>query len=119
MPCDTGQLIARLLPAVPACVLDVGGGSGVHAEWPARDGFRAGRLPGVTPGPGAGVGRGAPARTDDVSTHGRHGTGQGTFTTAYLAEPTEVPAEFTEAGLVPEGQYGLEGVAWLMGGVEQ
>jgi hypothetical protein len=29
-----------------------------------------------------------------------------------------VPTEFAEAGLGVEGQYGIEGVAWLMGGVE-
>ncbi|MGY1496388.1 class I SAM-dependent methyltransferase [Streptomyces sp. QTS52] len=193
----TQDVLRRLLPAPPARVLDVGGGSGVHAEWLARDGYevelvdpvplhvdQAGRLPGVTVR--LGDARALPAedascdvvlilgplyhlperpdrvralaeahrvvrpgglvvaatinrhtalhgllrqelyfdpahraRTDDVSTHGRHGTDHGTFTTAYLAEPTEVPAEFSEAGLVPEGQYGLEGVAWLMGGVEQ
>ncbi|WP_371663584.1 class I SAM-dependent methyltransferase [Streptomyces sp. NBC_00280] len=193
----TQDVLRRLLPAVPARVLDVGGGSGVHAEWLARDGYevelvdpvplhvdQARRLPGVIAR--IGDARALPAedasrdvvlmlgplyhlperpdrvralaeayrvvrpgglvvaatinrhtalhgllrqelyfdpahraRTDGVSTHGRHGTDHGTFTTAYLAEPTEVPAEFTEAGLVPEGQYGLEGVAWLMGGVEQ
>ncbi|ELP65288.1 class I SAM-dependent methyltransferase [Streptomyces turgidiscabies] len=193
----TQDVLRRLLPEAPARVLDVGGGSGVHAEWLARDGYevelvdpvplhveQAGRQPGVTAR--LGDARALPAddasydavlllgplyhlperpdrvraleealrvvrpgglvvaatinrhtalhgllrqglyfdpahraRTDDVSTHGRHGTDHGTFTTAYLAEPTEVPAEFGEAGLVPEGQYGLEGVAWLMGGVEE
>ncbi|NEC89882.1 class I SAM-dependent methyltransferase [Streptomyces sp. SID12501] len=193
----TQDVLRRLLPAAPARVLDVGGGSGVHAEWLARDGYevelvdpvplhleQAGRLPGVTvrlgdarelpaddasrdvvlilgplyhlperpdrlralgealrvvrPGGlvvAATINRHAAlhdllrkeryfdqahrARTDEVSTTGRHGADGGLFTTAYFAEPTEVPAEFSEAGLVLEGQYGLEGVAWLMGGVEQ
>jgi SAM-dependent methyltransferase len=57
------------------------------------------------------------ARTDEVSDHGRHG-GQGLFTVAYFAQPAEVPGEFTDAGLAVEGQYGLEGLAWLMGGLE-
>jgi SAM-dependent methyltransferase len=37
------------------------------------------------------------------------------FTTAYFHQPTEVPAEFEEAGLDVRGQYGLEGAAWLLG----
>ncbi|MFI1360547.1 class I SAM-dependent methyltransferase [Streptomyces sp. NPDC020898] len=193
----TQDILRRLLPAAPARVLDVGGGSGVHAEWLARDGYevelvdpvplhleQAGRLPGVAvrlgdaralpadvashdvvlmlgplyhlperqdrvraltealrvvrPGGlvvAATINRHAAlhdllreehyfdpahrARTDEVSATGRHGTDGGLFTTAYFAEPTEVPAEFAEAGLVPEGQYGVEGVAWLMGGVER
>lgn len=41
------------------------------------------------------------------------------FTAAYRAQPDEPPGEFTEAGLAVDGQYGVEGVAWLMGGVEQ
>ncbi|RJL35399.1 class I SAM-dependent methyltransferase [Bailinhaonella thermotolerans] len=57
----TRDVLRRVLPAPPAAVLDVGGGSGVHAEWLARDGHRvhlidpvplharqAARLPGVT-----------------------------------------------------------------------
>jgi 2-polyprenyl-3-methyl-5-hydroxy-6-metoxy-1,4-benzoquinol methylase len=57
----TQDVLRRLLPAAPARVLDVGGGSGVHAEWLARDGHevelvdpvplhveQAARLPGVT-----------------------------------------------------------------------
>ncbi|MEU6064431.1 hypothetical protein ABZ864_07975 [Streptomyces sp. NPDC047082] len=31
-------MLRRLLPAAPAHVLDVGGGSGVHAQWLVRDG---------------------------------------------------------------------------------
>lgn len=57
------------------------------------------------------------ARTDAANSDGRHGA-QGLFTVAYFAQPAEVPGEFTDAGLVPEGQYGLEGLAWLMAGVE-
>lgn len=57
----TQDVLRRLLPPAPATVLDVGGGSGVHAEWLAADGHRvelvdpvpvhverAARLPGVT-----------------------------------------------------------------------
>jgi hypothetical protein len=58
------------------------------------------------------------ARTDAASTDGRHRSDGGLFTVAYFAQPAEVPGEFSDAGLVPEGQYGLEGVAWLMGGIE-
>ncbi len=56
----TQDVLRRLLPTAPARVLDVGGGSGIHAEWLARDGYavqlldpvplhveQAGRLPGV------------------------------------------------------------------------
>jgi SAM-dependent methyltransferase len=36
----TQELLRRLLPAPPARVLDVGGATGVHASWLARDGYR-------------------------------------------------------------------------------
>lgn len=35
----TQHILRRWLPPVPATVLDVGGGSGVHAEWLAADGY--------------------------------------------------------------------------------
>ncbi|MFI6245357.1 class I SAM-dependent methyltransferase, partial [Streptomyces sp. NPDC051016] len=41
------------------------------------------------------------------------------FTTASLARPAETPAEFAEAGPAVDGRYGVEGVARLMGGVEE
>jgi 2-polyprenyl-3-methyl-5-hydroxy-6-metoxy-1,4-benzoquinol methylase len=56
----TQELLARFLPPPPATVLDVGGGTGVHAEWLAGLGYDvqlidpveqhvavAGRIPGV------------------------------------------------------------------------
>lgn len=56
----TQDILRRLLPGAPARVLDVGGGTGIHAEWLAEDGHevevvdpvpmhveRSGRLPGV------------------------------------------------------------------------
>jgi SAM-dependent methyltransferase len=36
----TQDLLRRLLPPAPLDIADVGGGSGVHAEWLARDGHR-------------------------------------------------------------------------------
>ncbi|MFF9037422.1 class I SAM-dependent methyltransferase [Streptomyces sp. NPDC014892] len=194
----TQDLLRRLLPGAPARVLDVGGGTGIHAEWLAEDGYevevvdpvplhveRSGRLPGVTArlgdaralpvedaahdvvlylGPlyhlpelpdrvqalaearravrpggvvvAATINRFAGLndtlvqgnyfiperreRVDAVSGHGRHrhSPADPHFTTAYFADPADVPGEFTEAGLVPEGQYGVEGVAWL-GGIEE
>ncbi|MEU1271007.1 class I SAM-dependent methyltransferase [Streptomyces sp. NPDC005799] len=192
----TQDVLRRILPAAPARLLDVGGGSGVHAEWLVRDGYevelvdpvplhveQASRLPGVTARSGDArslpdedatydavlllgplyhlteradrvralaearrvVRPGGPvvaatinryaglhdllreeryfeplqrARTDAASTDGRHRSGGGLFTEAYFAQPAEVPGEFGDAGLAPEGQYGLEGVAWLMGGIE-
>ena len=194
----TQDVLRRLLPAAPARVLDIGGGSGVHAEWLAKDGYRvelvdpvplhveqAARIPGVTAR--AGDARELPAsdaafdvvlmlgplyhlperadrvralaeahravrpgglvvaatinrfaqlhdllreeryfipqhreRTDAVLADGRHPFHEdGFFTVAHFAQPGEVPAEFTDAGLTVEGQYGVEGVAWLMGGVEE
>lgn len=195
----TQEVLRRLLPEAPARVLDVGGGSGVHAEWLAGDGYevelvdpvplhleQAARLPGVSVRHGdaralpaedaaydvvlllgplyhlperadrvrvlgealravkpgglvvaATINRFAclhdglqlghyfmparRARTDAVLAHGRHvpAPEDPLFTTAYFADPAEVPGEFTDAGLVCEGQYGVEGVAWLMGGVEE
>jgi SAM-dependent methyltransferase len=35
----TQELLARFLPPAPAAVLDVGGGTGVHAEWLAQRGY--------------------------------------------------------------------------------
>ncbi|MFJ8135254.1 class I SAM-dependent methyltransferase [Streptomyces sp. NPDC096013] len=193
----TQDVLRRLLPAAPARVLDVGGGSGIHAEWLARDGYevrlldpaplhveQAGRLPGVEarvgdarelPGQDASydvvlllgplyhlperadrvralseahrvVRPGGPvvaatinrfaglhdmlrqelyftaghrARVDREGEEGRHDSADGgLFTTAYFAQPHEAPEEFTDAALTVTGQYGLEGVAWLMGGIE-
>ncbi|MFK4105441.1 class I SAM-dependent methyltransferase [Streptomyces sp. NPDC019531] len=193
----TQEVLRRLLPAPPARVLDVGGGSGVHAEWLAEDGYtvelvdpvplhveQAARLPGVTArlgdarelaaseaaydvvlllGPlyhlpertdrvkalaeayrvarpggfvvAATINRYAQLhdllreeryftpehreRTDTVLVDGRHPYhDEGFFTVAHFAQPGEVTAEFTDARLAVEGQYGVEGVAWLMGGVE-
>jgi SAM-dependent methyltransferase len=195
----TQEVLRRLLPPAPAQVLDVGGGSGVHAAWLAADGHRvklvdpvplhvaqAGRLPGVTARQGDA--RALPAadgsadvvlllgplyhlteRDDrvtalaeaarvvrpgglvvaatinrwsalqDLLNHGRYfedglrdrlhsGLEDGRhlphpqeslFTTAYFHRPDEVTAEFADAGLEPTGQYGLEGAAWLMGGVTE
>lgn len=36
----TRELLRRYLPPAPARVLDVGGGTGVHAEWLAADGYQ-------------------------------------------------------------------------------
>lgn len=36
----TQQLLRRFLPAPPAMVLDVGGGTGIHARWLAADGYQ-------------------------------------------------------------------------------
>ena len=57
----TRDILRRVLPPAPATVLDVGGGSGVHAQWLAADGYgvhlvdpvprhvhAAAALPGVT-----------------------------------------------------------------------
>lgn len=57
----TQELLRRLLPPPPARLLDVGGGTGIHAEWLAADGYQvhvidlvdhhlveADTLPGVT-----------------------------------------------------------------------
>lgn len=35
----TQQLLRRFLPSPPAALLDVGGGTGVHARWLAQDGY--------------------------------------------------------------------------------
>lgn len=193
----TQEVLRRLLPPAPARVLDVGGGSGVHAEWLAADGYtvdlvdpvplhvqQAARIPGVTARAGDArelpvpddtydavlllgplyhlperddrvralaeahrvVRPGGPVvaatinryaqlhdllheeryftpehreRTDAVLVDGRHPYhDEWFFTVAHFARPDEVTTEFTDARLAIEGQYGVEGVAWLMGGVE-
>ncbi|MFE1883568.1 class I SAM-dependent methyltransferase [Streptomyces diastatochromogenes] len=194
----TQDVLRRLLPPAPARILDVGGGSGVHAQWLAADGYavelvdpvplhveRAARLPGVTARVGDARALAAPDASVDVALllgplyhlperedrvqalaearrvvrpgglvvaatinryaalHDNLSTGlyfdaerrpqieavggdgrmrptgrpKSLFTTAYFHEPADVPAEFSEAGLTPQGQYGLEGAAWLMGDV--
>jgi ubiquinone/menaquinone biosynthesis C-methylase UbiE len=35
----TQELIARFLPPPPACILDVGGATGIHAQWLAAQGY--------------------------------------------------------------------------------
>ncbi len=35
----TQSLLRRFLPSVPARILDVGGGTGIHAAWLAEDGY--------------------------------------------------------------------------------
>ncbi|MFC5910216.1 class I SAM-dependent methyltransferase [Streptacidiphilus monticola] len=192
----TQDVLRRLLPPAPAAVLDVGGGSGVHAEWLAADGHavtlvdpvplhveQAAAVPGVTVLQGDARALARPDASVDVvlllgplylperadriralaearrvvrpgglvvaatinrfaglhdqlrkevwfdpalrpriaagTADGRHRPREdGDFTTAYFHEPADVPREFAEAGLEPCGQYGLEGAAWLMGGVE-
>ncbi|MFI7702274.1 hypothetical protein [Nonomuraea sp. NPDC049480] len=39
----TQDVLRRMLPPTPARVLDVGGGTGVHAEWLSADGYEVGR----------------------------------------------------------------------------
>lgn len=192
----TRDVLRRVLPPPPAPVLDVGGGSGVHAEWLAADGHpvhlvepvrrhveTAAALPGVTAAPGdaralpvaaaaydavlllgplyhlleraervralsearravrpggvvvaatinrlsavhdtARAGRFTePATRAAVSAAAATGElrplGIG-FTTAYLHRPAEVPGEFADAGLACTGQYGVEGVLWLVGDLD-
>jgi len=61
----TQDVLRRVLPPAPAAVLDVGGGTGVHARWLAEDGYpvklldpvplhvtRAAAIPGVQAAPG-------------------------------------------------------------------
>ncbi len=43
------EVLRQYLPAPPADVVDVGGGTGIHAEWLARDGYRV-HLVDATPG---------------------------------------------------------------------
>jgi hypothetical protein len=44
---------------------------------------------------------------------------QALFTTAYFHAPDEIAAEVAEAGLAVDGQYGVEGAACLMGGIDE
>lgn len=75
----TQDVLRRVLPSAPADVLDVGGGSGVHAAWLAADGYRvalidpvplhvrqAGGLPGVRARIGDARALGEPPGSTDV-----------------------------------------------------
>jgi len=59
----TQELLRRHLPAAPARVLDVGGGTGVHAEWLAADGYQVHLI-------------------DPVARHREQAAARGTFTVA-------------------------------------
>lgn len=192
----TQEILRRHLPPPPADVLDVGGGTGVHARWLADDGYRVhvvdvtprhvdlvnAELDGVTAalgdarqldaddgtydvvlllGPlyhltdrgervtalreakrvgksGAMVAVAAVSRFaslfdglrrefifDDEfkdmvehdlesGAHENPNRRAGWFTTAYFHHPDELPAEATDAGLVVDDVYGVEGLAgWL------
>ncbi len=41
------------------------------------------------------------------------------FTTAYFHRPDELPGELTDAGLVPEALYGIEGPGWLFADIAE
>ncbi|WP_405735186.1 class I SAM-dependent methyltransferase [Streptomyces sp. NBC_01537] len=191
----TQDVLRRALPPAPACVLDVGGGSGVHAEWLAADGYetevldpvplhvqQAARCTGVTARlgdarelpyedgsydavllmgplyhlpdradriqvltearrvarPGGLVAAASISRYAALHDHWRTGgfaepgvhdrmlriltTGvlhqEHVFTTAYFHEPGELLAEFADAGLAGPVRHGLEGAAWLVGGMD-
>lgn len=191
----TQDILRRVLPEPGGRLLDVGGASGVHAEWLAADGWRvevvdpvplhveqAAALPGVVarlgdvraldvedasadvvlllgplyhlPEPAerskalaeaarvvrpggtvvtATINRYAAlhdqlkrggwfepwrqVRLAETSATGRVDAG-GEFTTAYLHQPDEIAAEVAAAGLAISGQYGIEGAAWLFGGID-
>ncbi|MEV0201221.1 class I SAM-dependent methyltransferase [Nonomuraea sp. NPDC050691] len=191
----TQDVLRRVLPPPPARVLDVGGGTGVHAEWLTADGYhvdlldpvplhveRASRLTGVTARLGdarhlpvpdesadavllLGPLYHLPERADRVralaearravrpgglvaaATINRHAAvldaihlghylderdrraahaaaADGVMLSprrgfpAYFHDPDEVAAEFADAGLRGARQYGLEGVFWLYGDVD-
>ncbi|WP_405811210.1 class I SAM-dependent methyltransferase [Streptomyces sp. NBC_01520] len=44
----TQEILRRFLPPAPAHVLDVGGGSGVHAQWLVEDGYRVNLIDPIT-----------------------------------------------------------------------
>jgi SAM-dependent methyltransferase len=192
----TQDILRRVLPTAPARILDVGGGTGVHARWLAEDGHHvdliepipshvelAARIPGVSahlgdartlefadeccdvvlllgplyhlPAPedrvrvlaearrvlhpggtlvAATINRYAgvhdtlsqgryfdPARRPRIEAAAADGnlrpSENSLFTTAYFHQPPEIAAEVAAAGFGAAGQYGIEGAAWLMGGI--
>ncbi|HEX3792129.1 MAG TPA: methyltransferase domain-containing protein [Pseudonocardiaceae bacterium] len=121
----TQELLRQVL-ATPTRVLDVGGGTGVHAEWLARDGHSvhlidvvpahvdaAATLPGVT----AEVGDARQLPTDDNSVDtatiaSGHYDGRVGFTPTHWHTADELRAEIRAAGLADVTVYGVEGPAW-------
>lgn len=55
--------------------------------------------------------------TAETGVH-RPANADGLFTTAYFHAPDEIAAEVVAAGLSVDGQYGVQGAAWLMGNVD-
>jgi SAM-dependent methyltransferase len=193
----TQDLLRRLLPPAPARILDVGGGSGVHAEWLAADRYlvdlvdpiplhveQAGRLASVHARLGdarelpfenesfdvvlllgplyhltdaadralalaeahrvlrpgglvvtATINRFAglhdtlnqeryfdPSRRPQIEAGAQDGRlrtegANSLFTTAYFHKPPEIACDLVSSGFTEVGQYGVEGAAWLMGGI--
>ncbi|MGP4111881.1 class I SAM-dependent methyltransferase [Streptomyces sp. 4N509B] len=190
----TQDVLRRALPPAPARVLDVGGGSGVHAAWLVADGYDVALLDPVPLHVDQACGRGLSARlgdarrlaeaddsfdavlllgplyhlpdraervralaearrvarpgglvaaaaisrwavfhdallqgfADDPSAReealrivrtGVQGADATLFTEAYFHDPAELPGEFAQAGLADAVVHGLEGAAWLVGGM--
>ncbi|WP_049579103.1 class I SAM-dependent methyltransferase [Streptomyces sp. SBT349] len=62
----------------------------------------------------------APGRLDatlETLRTGHQDGGTGLFTEAYFHDPADIAGEFAEAGLGAPVTYGLEGAAWLPGGM--
>ena len=190
----TQDVLRRVLPEPGGLLIDVGGGTGIHAAWLAADGWdvllvdpvpahveQASSLAGVStrlgdaraldvddatadvvlllgplyhlPDPedraralseaaravrpggtvvGATINRHAAlhdqlnrggwfepprrARLAATSASGLSLTG-GDFTLGYFHHPADIAAELSAAGLDVTGQYGVEGAAWLLGGI--
>lgn len=88
----TQDVLRRVLPPAPARVLDIGGGTGVHAEWLAAE-YRAADT-GLMVSPREGGFRG------------------------FFHDPGEILGEFADAGLGEPARYGLEGAFWLYGDID-
>lgn len=127
----TQELLRRLLPPAPARVLDVGGGTGVHARWLVDDGYEvhvvdpvpqhveqalasAGGRFSAAVGDARGLGVLGDADLPDMAeliSTGRHTDDPAGFTEAHVHRPPELAAELGRSGLEQVTVVGVEGPA--------
>ena len=122
----TRVLLKRFLPAPPARVLDVGGGTGVHAAWLSGLGYQVHLIDPVplhceqarADGRFTVATGDARSLAEDLKTgqHRNPAAQPGFFTTAYFHDRAGITSEITDSGLDLTGLLPIEGLLnWAPG----